>query len=130
MFAIEVRGTRATSQPLPRWEFPFLLWASQPVRIQVNTQCSVPNISTTFCTSMHIVMVTGGSVVPKIVKLPKPPAKAEKRCSDPKASQLAEIILFPNGKNEIPFINSSHDPEIETRWLHLADEALKRSRKA
>ena len=35
---------------------------------------------------------------------------------------MAEIILFPNGENEIPFIPGN--PETNTRWLRLADDAL------
>jgi hypothetical protein len=77
--------------------------------------------------------------VPKILKMPKPPAKAEKgnnhsteRPPTPvsKTSAMAEIILFPNGKNEIPFIPGTQtDPDTQTRWLHLADDALNGKRK-
>ena len=43
---------------------------------------------------------------------------------------MAEIILFPNGKNEAPFFSGPQtDPESKTRWLRLADEALDGNRK-
>lgn len=43
---------------------------------------------------------------------------------------MAEIILFPNGRNEAPYIPSfPTDPETKTRWLGLADEALGAERK-
>ena len=43
---------------------------------------------------------------------------------------MAEIILFPNGKNELPFLPGTQtDPDTKTRWLHLADEVLDGKRK-
>ena len=73
--------------------------------------------------------------MPKIVKMPKPPPKAEEKSKVngdqataivSKTTAKAEIILFPNGKDEIPLISSpATDPESETRWLRLADDALK-----
>ena len=47
-----------------------------------------------------------------------------------KTTAMAEIILFPDGKNEIPFIPGSQtDPDTKSRWLHLADDALDGKRK-
>jgi hypothetical protein len=78
-------------------------------------------------------------MAPKILKMPKARPKAEKgdkhgagRHPPPvsKTSAMAEIILFPNGKNEVPFLSGPQtDPESETRWLRLADEALDGKRK-
>ena len=64
--------------------------------------------------------------------MPKPPPKAERdnsanhseERSVSKTTAMADIILFPNGKNEIPFIACLDNPETKTRWLLLADEAL------
>ncbi len=76
--------------------------------------------------------------MPKIFKMPKPSPTAEKnndhRTHDPasvsKTTPLAEIILFPNGRNEVPFAPGlPDDPETKTRWLHLADDALDVRRK-
>ena len=71
---------------------------------------------------------------PKILKMPKPPRKADdsdnhgtQRLSAPvsKMTAMAEIILFPNGPNEIPFLPGFQtDPDAKTRWLRLADDAL------
>lgn len=75
----------------------------------------------------------------KIFKTPKARSLAEKdndrgagRHPPPvsKSPAMAEIILFPNGKNEVPvFSGPQTDPESETRWLRLADEALDGNRK-
>lgn len=73
----------------------------------------------------------------KISKTPKARSLAEKdndagRHPPPvsKNPAMAEIILFPNGKNEVPvFSGPQTDPESETRWLRLADEALDGNRK-
>ena len=69
--------------------------------------------------------------VPKILKMPKPPKAGKGNSANhgnersvTKTTPMAEIILFPNGKNEIPLITGPHDPETKARWLHLADEAL------
>ncbi len=76
--------------------------------------------------------------MPKILKMPKPSPKVEKtgahatRNADPvsKTTPMAEIILFPNGRNEVPFVPGfADDPETKTRWLGLADEALDAKRK-
>lgn len=63
--------------------------------------------------------------------MPKPPRKAERPPTPvSKTTAMAEIILFPNGKNEIPFIpDTQTDPATKTRWLHLADEVLDGKRK-
>ena len=74
--------------------------------------------------------------MPKILKMPKPSPKTEKgndlgtRYSAPvsKVTAMAEIILFPNGKNEIPFIPQTN-PHTQTWWLRLADDALDGNRK-
>jgi hypothetical protein len=75
----------------------------------------------------------------EILKMPKSSTKAEEAHNHDtgphpapvsKTTAMAEIILFPNGKNEIPFIPGSEtDPETKTRWLHLADDALDGNRK-
>jgi len=75
--------------------------------------------------------------MPKILKMPKPPPEAEEgnsanhgnERSVSKTVPLAEILLFPNGKNQIPFITGLDDPETKARWLLLADEALDENRK-
>ena len=78
-------------------------------------------------------------MAPKMLKMPKSRPKAEKgdkhgaeRHPPPvsKTSAMAEIILFPNGKNDVPFLSTLQtDAESETRWLRLADEALDGKRK-
>ena len=71
--------------------------------------------------------------MPKILKMPKPAPKAEREkengkvehptpCS--KTTAMAEIILFPNGNDEIPFIPGPTDPDTKMRWLRLADDVL------
>ena len=76
--------------------------------------------------------------MPKILKMPKPPPKAERnnnhRTRDSatvsKTTAMAEIILFPNGRNEVPFVPGfPDDPETKSRWLSLADDALDAKRK-
>lgn len=74
--------------------------------------------------------------MPKILKMPKPPPKAEKDKKHgtgwrpapvSKTTALAEIILFPS---EIPFIPGSEiDSDTRLRWLRLADDALDKRHK-
>jgi hypothetical protein len=65
--------------------------------------------------------------MPKILKLPKPPPNAEKQSNNgaAKPTALAEIIFFPNGKDDILQIKgAAMDFDTEPRWLRLAGDAL------
>lgn len=77
--------------------------------------------------------------MPRILKMPKPSLSRKRQESTSarvsekldlaervaKTTPMAEIILFPNGKDAIP---GASDPETDrqtkTRWLKLGDEAL------
>jgi hypothetical protein len=65
--------------------------------------------------------------MPKVLKLPKPPPGAQKQPNNgaAKPTALAEIIFFPNGKDDIRQITgAATDFDTETRWLQLAGDAL------
>jgi hypothetical protein len=79
--------------------------------------------------------------MPRILKMPKPPPnnrkkvkptpaepnrRAESPRSVPNTTPLAEIVLFPNATDPIPGVTDKQtDPQTETRWLNLADDALR-----
>lgn len=75
----------------------------------------------------------------KILKMPKPPRTRKRQASAlgkkdyetesseyvSKTTPMAEIILFPNGKDAIPGISDPEtDIQAKMRWLKLADEGL------
>ena len=76
--------------------------------------------------------------MPRILKMPKPSltrkhqestsAKAKENRDSAervsKTSPMAEILLFPNGKDAIPGVSDHTDSQTKTRWLKLGDEAL------
>lgn len=55
----------------------------------------------------------------------EPNGRPESSTSISKTAPLAEIVLFPNAKDAIPRVTDNQtDPQTETRWLKLADDAL------
>ena len=56
-----------------------------------------------------------------------PDGDAEPLSPISKSAPLAEILLFPNGKDAIPGVPEAEtDPQTKARWLKLADEALEK----
>jgi hypothetical protein len=56
----------------------------------------------------------------------QPNGRPESSTSVSNTTPLAEIVLFPNATDPISGVTDNQtDPQTETRWLNLADDALR-----